>query len=158
LHGVPPQPFRFFAALQRHVLAPGLGWVISARWRDHLVAGAVFLHFGRHAVYKFGASDRQFQHLRPNNLLMWDAIKWHAARGYASLHFGRTSLANEGLRRFKVGFGSREERLDCFHYHFGRAAYVTTPDRAESPLNAVFRRLPLPVLRWVGAALYPHLS
>ena len=157
-HGVPPQPFRFFANLHRHLLARGLGWVIQARCRDRIVASAIFFQFGRRAVYKFGASDRRFQSFRPNNLLLWEAIKWHAAHGFASLHFGRTSLANEGLRRFKLGFGAREECLEYFRYDFRRDGFVTTPDRAEGWLNALFRRLPLPLLRFLGAALYPHLS
>lgn len=157
-HGVPPQPFRFFASIHRHLLAHGLGWVIQAHYQDRLVASAVFFQFGQRAVYKFGASDRSFQSLRPNNLLMWEAIKWCAARGFTSLHFGRTSLANEGLRRFKLGFGAREERLECFRYDFRRGGFVTTTDRAEGRLNTLFRRLPLPVLRFLGAALYPHLS
>lgn len=157
-HGVPPQPFRFFANLHRHLISRGFGRVIQARCQERIVASAIFFQFGRRAVYKFGASDRHFQPLRPNNLLMWEAIKWHAAHGFASLHFGRTSMANAGLRRFKLGFGPREGRLDCFRYDFRSGGFVTTPDRAESPLNAVFRRLPLPLLRLLGATLYPHLS
>ena len=157
-HGVPPQPFRFFASIHRHLLARGLGWVIQARCRDQIVASAIFFQFGRRAVYKFGASDRSFQAFRPNNLLMWEAIKWHAAHGFASLHFGRTSLANEGLRRFKLGFGSREECLEYFRYDFRQGGFVTTTDRAAGWLNALFRRLPRPLLRGLGAALYPHLA
>ena len=122
------------------------------------MACAVFLQFGRRAVYKFGASDRNFQFLRPNNLLMWEAIKWYAAHGFASLHFGRTSLANEGLRRFKLGFGPREERLENFRYDFQKGGFVTVMDRSEGRLNALLRRLPLPLLRALGATLYPHLS
>ena len=143
-HGVPPQPFRFFASIHRHLLARGLGWVIQARWRERIVASAIFLQFGRRANYKYGASDKDFQSLRPSTLLMWEAIKWHAAHGFDSLHFGRTSLANEGLRRFKLGFGPREVRLENFRYDFRRQEFVTTPDYAHSPLNSVFRRLPLP--------------
>ncbi len=157
-HGLPPQAFRFFASIHRHIIARGLGCVIQARWRGRIVASAVFFQFGRRAVYKFGASDLGFQPIRPNNLLMWEAIKWHGARGFVSLHFGRTSLANEGLRRFKLGFGSREERLECFRYDFRKGGFVTTNDRAESGMNAVFRRLPQPLLRALGAAIYPHLS
>lgn len=157
-HGVPPQPFRFFANIHHHLLSAGLGRVIQARWEGRIVASAIFLQFGRRAVYKFGASEREFQHLRPNNLLMWEAIKWHAGRGFASLHFGRTSMANVGLRRFKLGFGAREERLDCFRYDFRSNSFVTTPDHAHGRMNRLFRHLPLPVLRAVGAVLYPHLS
>jgi hypothetical protein len=157
-HGVPPQPFRFFASIQRHLLVLGLGCVIQARLGERIVASAIFLHFGRKAKFKFGASDRDFQSLRANSLLMWEAIKWHAARGFTSLHFGRTSTANEGLRRFKMGFGPREERLDYFRYGFRRRDFVTTTDQAHSRLNSVFRHLPLRLLRALGSSIYPHLS
>ncbi len=157
-HGVPPQPCRFFVNIQRHVLARGLGCVLQARWRGEVVASGIFFQFGTHAVYKFGASNRDFQSLRPNNLLMWEAIKWHAARGFATLHFGRTSLANEGLRRFKLGFGCREWHMENFRYDFRKGNFVTTVDRTESGLRKVFRRLPRTWLRASGVMLYPHLD
>jgi hypothetical protein len=157
-HGLPPQPFRFFANLARFALARDLGFVALARLRERPVAGAVFLRFGRHACYKFGASDYDFQQLRPNNLVMWQAIEHLAGQGVAALHFGRTSVANEGLRRFKLGFGAREERLDYFKYDFNRRAFVQDVDRAETWMNHIFRRLPLPLLRYAGRMLYPNLS
>jgi hypothetical protein len=118
----------------------------------------VFFHFGKQALFKFGASDLAFQALRPNNLLMWEAIKWHARGGLAVMDFGRTSLAAEGLRRFKLGFGAREDRVAYCRYHFARKSFVTTQDRAESRLGSVFRHLPLPALRFLGKVLYPHMS
>jgi len=39
-------------------------------------------------MYKFGASDSGFQHLRPNNLVMWEGIRHCAERGCERLHFG----------------------------------------------------------------------
>ena len=36
--------------------------------RHPAVQLAVFLHLGKHAVYKFGASDQRWQHTRANNL------------------------------------------------------------------------------------------
>ena len=103
------------------------------------MAAAVFLHQGRQALYKFGASDYGFQHLRPNNLVMWEGIRQCAARGCGRLHFGRTSLANEGLRRFKLGFGAREEEIKYCKYDFRAGRFVTDVDRAEGWFNRVFR-------------------
>jgi hypothetical protein len=157
-HGVPPQPVRFFENISRYVLEPGHGFVGLARMGDRPVAGAVFFHHGREAIYKFGASDYGYQQLRPNNLLMWEAMKRYAAQGCLALHLGRTSLANEGLRRFKQGFGSHEERLCYYRYHFGKQKFVTDVDRSESWRNWIFRCLPSPILRLAGALLYPHLS
>lgn len=157
-HGLPPQPFRFFENIGRHVIIPGHGWVVSVQQDGRPLAAAIFFHFASQAIYKFGASDYAFQNLRPNNLLMWEAIKWYAAHGCKSLHLGRTSLNNEGLRRFKLGLGAQEERINYCRYDFSRAAFVTDVDRVEGWFNAVFRALPQPLLRLAGAKLYPHLS
>ncbi len=159
-HGLPPQPYRFFDNLARHALGSVHGFVVTARLeqRRRPVAAAVFCHHGRQALFKFGASDFAFQHLRPNNLVMWEAIKRLAEQGFSTLHLGRTSLANEGLRRFKLGFGAREHPVCYCKYDFTKAAYVTDTDRAEGWHNHVFRHLPLPLLRLAGWLLYPHLA
>jgi CelD/BcsL family acetyltransferase involved in cellulose biosynthesis len=157
-HGLPPQPFRFFENIAQYVLAAGHGCVATARADGKAIAASLFFNFGSEAIYKFGASDYASQHLRPNNLVMWEAIKRCAANGFARLHLGRTSIANEGLRRFKLGFGAREEKLEYRKYDFAKRAFVTSEDRAESWLNHVFRRFPPSLLRLSGEVLYPHLS
>jgi len=157
-HGLPPQPFRLFANIQKYMLQPGLGFIAIARSADKPVAGAIFLHQGREALYKFGASDYDFQHLRPNNLVMWEGIRKCAARGCARLHFGRTSLGNEGLRRFKLGFGTREQEIKCCKYDFRAGRFVADVDRAEGWHTRLFALLPPPLLRLAGQLLYGHLS
>jgi hypothetical protein len=157
-HGLPPQPFRFFENIACHVLNQGQGGVFIARAGLAPVAAAVFFHHGRQALYKFGASDYAFQRLRPNNLLMWEAMKRYARQGFRRLHLGRTSLGNEGLRRFKLGLGAAEHRIEYSKYDFSRQGFVVDTDRAEGWFNRVFRCLPLPLLRLAGQALYPHLS
>jgi hypothetical protein len=157
-HGLPPQPFRFFANIQKHMLKPGFGFIAIARWENKPVAAAVFLCHGRQALYKFGASDYAFQNMRPNNLLMWEAIRRCLERGCERLHFGRTSLGNEGLRRFKLGFGAREQEIKCCKFDFRAGRFVTDVDRVEGWFNRVFAALPPPLLRLAGGLLYPHLS
>jgi hypothetical protein len=157
-HGLPPQGIRFFENIVRHVLGPGHGFIVTALVRNLPVAAAVFFHQGRQAIFKFGASDYAFQHLRPNNLVMWEAIKRYAADGFTSLHLGRTSLANQGLRRYKLGFGAREERIENCRYNFRKRAFTAESHPARETYSRVFRCLPLPVLRLVGRILYPHLS
>jgi hypothetical protein len=157
-HGVPPQPFRFFETICRHVIEAGHGDVFGVLNGPRLVAAAVFFFHGKEVIYKFGASDPAAQADRPNNLLMWEAIKWYAGRGFATMHFGRTSEYAAGLRRFKLGFGAQEQRLDYFHFNLARNAFVTRRDRSESWLSPFFRWLPVPLLRVAGKLVYPHLS
>jgi hypothetical protein len=156
--GVPPQPARFFRNIAACVLGRGHGFVATARLQDRPVASAIFFHHGQQALYKFGGSDYAFQEMRPNNLLFWDTMKRLATQGFASLHLGRTSLANEGLRRFKLSLGAREEPITYSKYDFRTGSFVTDVDRAEGWSNRVFRFLPPPLLRLIGACVYPHLS
>jgi hypothetical protein len=157
-HGLPPQPFRFFENIRCHILDKGQGFVATARLKDQPLAAAVFFCHGRQVLYKFGASDYDFQELRPNNLMMWAAIRHAAAKGHATLHLGRTSLANEGLRRFKLALGAVEETMRYCQYDFLSRSFVAGADRAEGWFNHVFARLPAPLLRLAGQILYPHLS
>ena len=156
-HGLPPQPIEFFENIARHVLKAGRGFVAIARREKQPLAAAVFFHEGHSALYKFGASDIAFQQLRPNNLVMWEAIKRCAANGFAQLHFGRTSLYNDGLRHFKLGFGAVEEPVEYAKYDFRRGAFVPDVDRAEGFFNTVFRCLPETLLVQAGRLLYRHI-
>ena len=105
-HGLPPQPWRFFEKVYAHVVAAGKGVVLLAAHAGKTVAGAVYFFFQDRALFKFGASDRAFQHLRANNLVMWEAIQWLIRNGFRSLHFGRTEI---GERRF----AAVQARLGC---------------------------------------------
>ena len=157
-HGLPPQPFLFFRNIQEQILARDLGIVVSARFQGQVVASAIFFHAGPEAIFKFGASDVDFQHLRVNNLVMWQAIQWHAQNGATSLHFGRTSIANEGLRRFKLGWGTREQQIHYYKFDLRKEAFVTQADDAFGWHGLVFRALPIYLSRWTGSMLYRHVA
>ena len=66
---------------------------------------------------------------------MWEAIKRYAENGFSRLHLGRTSLANEGLRRFKLGLGAREEKIEYYKYDFRKESFVSDVDRAEDSVG-----------------------
>lgn len=157
-HGLPPQPLRFFENIQRHVLRAHQGCVVLASLDGRPVSGAVFFHFGHTALFKFGASDEAFQHLRPNNLVMWRAIEWHARMGFSTLDLGRTSLDNEGLRRFKLSWGARERRIEYTRFDRKAGAFVTTTDQSSGWHSRVFKLVPGPFARVIGAAAYRHVA
>src|SRR5206468_12730861 len=110
-HGVPSQPRSFFINIQHHLISAGLGFIVLVECQKDPIAAAMFFKLGRHAVYKFGASDERLQELRPNNLAMFEGIKHLADGGAETLHFGRTDKENEGLRRFKLSWGTREAEI-----------------------------------------------
>ncbi len=158
-HGLPPQPWRFFAAIHRHIIARGKGSIVIARHRENPVAAAVFFTSGRHVLYKFSASDETHQQVRGNNLVIWRAIERYNGEGFLRLDFGRTSLGNEGLRRFKLSWGTAEHALHYYRYDLRTGAVIATPDKASEGLHTrMFRALPQPLTRLIGAAAYKHLG
>ncbi len=157
-HGVPPQPFRFFEGFHRHVIAHNLGFVAVARFEGKPIAASVFVHLGAKAIYKYGASDENSQHLRGANVVMWRAIQWYARAGYTELDFGRTDPSNEGLRRYKLGWGAAEKTLAYQRYDFRANAFVAGQEKPPGACFSIFQRLPLPISRLIGAALYRHVA
>jgi len=157
-HGVPPQPFDFFAGIQRHVLAQEQGWVVLARLGGVPVAGAVYFSFGRTAIYKFGASDENYQNLRANNLVMWEAIKHFAREGFEILEFGRTSLTNQGLQKFKLSWGTTEYRIDYVRQDLRTGGFAVVGDTASGLHTRVLALLPDPAFRLLGSVLYKHMT
>lgn len=155
-HGLPPQPYLFFSNIGKYVLNQKLGVVAVARHRGQAVAAAVYFRFGDKAIYKYGASNEAFQLLRGNNLVMWESIKWHIRHGIKQLHLGRTSLNNEGLRRYKLGWGAVEEKIKYIKFDLRKKAFVKDADDACGWHNHVFRFLPTFASRLTGWALYKH--
>ena len=156
-HGLPPQPWVFFLNIVRHLMSKGLGVLVLARIDQIAVAGAIFF-CGRQGVYKFGASDENRQEARANNLVMWEGIRWLAAKGSEELDFGRTSLDNEGLRRFKTGWGSKESTLEYVKYDLRRACFRVDKDRATGWHNEIFSRMPIALLRAAGTLMYRQMT
>jgi hypothetical protein len=157
-HGLPPQPLFFFRNLHRHILSKGLGITVLASHGDIDIAGCLYLQFGEKAFYKYGASDRKYQHLRANNLVMWEAIRWFSRNGCKTLCFGRTEPENEGLRQFKTGWGTREESLYYYKYDLSKKQYIRDRLWIYGFHNRVFENMPIPLSRIVGSLMYRHMA
>lgn len=158
-HGLPPQPASFFLSIYEHIIKPGLGFITLARRGSRPIAAAIFFCFGKHALYKYGASDKRFQELRANNLVMWQGIQFLARNGAEKLHFGRTEQENEGLRRFKLSWNTQEETIEYFRFDpSGRQCLAPARSRDFGLHKKVFGRLPLIFNRMAGSMIYPHLD
>ena len=157
-HGVPPQPRPFFVNIQRHLIGAGHGFIVIVEVQKRPLAAAVFFKFGRHAIYKFGASDERLQELRANNLAMSEGIKHLADAGAEVLHFGRTEKENEGLRRFKLSWGATEEEIRYARFDMASGSWKDTHPAGSGLHKHVFRALPASLNRLAGAMIYPHLD
>jgi hypothetical protein len=157
-HGLPPQPFSFFEKIHEHILSHDKGCICLAEHGNQPVAASIFFHFGDKAIYKYGASDKNAKNLRANNLVMWEAICWYIEHGYKHFCFGRTEKDNDGLRQFKNGWGTQENKISYFKYDLLRNQFVTNAGYIASRYKKVFQRIPVPALRVMGKLLYRHMG
>jgi CelD/BcsL family acetyltransferase involved in cellulose biosynthesis len=154
--GVPVQPKRFFEGLWAKVIKQNLGFVLLAYRSEQPLAGAVLLSWNGQLILKYSASDPSQLRFSPNNLILWTAIDWGCRNGYRLLDFGRTEIADSGLRNFKRGWASTEVPL-LYSY------VATTPPKTRTGFAmrtaaTVIRSSPPIVARGVGELLYGHFA
>jgi CelD/BcsL family acetyltransferase involved in cellulose biosynthesis len=155
--GVPVQPRRYFSLLWQRIVEPGLGFVLVARIRERPIAAAVFLAWKGTVVYKYSASDVTAWSLRPNNAVLWHAIRWACENGYSTFDFGRTDRGNEGLSAFKRGWGAEEVPLA--YGVIGRARLSgLSASRAVRLAGPLIRHAPPFVCREMGRAFYRYAA
>lgn len=157
-HGVPPQPYAFFANIRRHLVDQENATIMLASHRGRAIAAMVFMQFGLRVIYKFGASDLAFQHLRANSLLMWEAIQRYASEGMHDLHLGRNETNNPGLRRYKLAWGSSENSLSYYRYSSIARNFIHASNPQQSWQHFAFRRFPLPLMKIIGSLTYRHMA
>jgi hypothetical protein len=157
-HGLPPQPLSFFINIYDAIIKAGMGFIVKAHSGSRVAAAAVFFQIGKKAVYKFSASDEALRQLQGNSLIVWKAIQSLAQNGVEELHFGRTALEDEGLRKFKLAWGTCETTIEYFRFNSRTDKWLTGQKRAPGRVSAVFARLPLALNRFIGTMIYPHLD
>jgi len=155
--GVPPQPLRFFSLVrevfaQTHALEV---WLASCAGRDQ--AAVVLLREGPTIYAKWSARAAESA-AGASHLLFFSILEHHADKA-ASLDLGRTDARNSGLARFKAEMGAAPAPLPYSYFpRTPRHTSAEDPDRAASALTRIWRRVPLPVTRAVGAIAYRYLA
>jgi hypothetical protein len=157
-HGLPPQPESFFKAFYKYVIATGHGFISLASFKGKTIAASVFLLAGKKALFKYGASDEEYNHLRANNLVMWHAIQRCHALGCESIDLGRSELQNRGLNQFKAGWNPKEFTIHYYNYSFLRNKFVRSERVNVRSWNNIFRKLPIPICKAIGSLSYRHFG
>ncbi|MGB8953520.1 MAG: GNAT family N-acetyltransferase [Candidatus Aminicenantales bacterium] len=155
-HGLPPQPFTFFKYVFEYIISKGCGTVVSASHKEKVIAASVFFHFGTSALFKYGASEMENQNLRPNNLIMWEALKWYSHQGFKTMNLGRTELENHGLLQYKRTWGAKESLLKYYRYDIRKKTYLKKRPGSGDLYTRLFARTPTSILRIIGRLFYKH--
>lgn len=75
---------------------------------EETIAAAIFIGYGDYFHYHLAGSKKEYLKLAPNNLLLWEAIKYGKEHGYKKMHFGGglTNSEEDNLFRFKKKYSS----------------------------------------------------
>jgi CelD/BcsL family acetyltransferase involved in cellulose biosynthesis len=154
--GVPVQPWKFFVHLKKLLIDQGQGFLLLAYKNHECIAGAVFLNWQDTLTYKYGASTEDGLKYRPNNLIMWSAIKEACKQGFRYFDMGRTDLDNAGLRMFKSRWGAKE--IPLFYSNLKAGNNHVAQGRLSRYMNFVIQNSPTFVCRFTGELLYKHFG
>jgi lipid II:glycine glycyltransferase (peptidoglycan interpeptide bridge formation enzyme) len=152
---LPPQPYQFFRNIYKYIILNKMGDALFASYSGKTIACGIFIHFRGRAFFEFSVSDMKYQQVRANNLLLWEAIKRYAEQGYKEICFGRTDLLNEGLRRFKLGWGVIEYPIKYFRYDMINERMVTMDtSRFYKIIKRCFGNMPISTAKIISRLLY----
>jgi len=149
--GTPSYPRRFFASFLRH-MGERARIYIARHPNGRPAAASLTLTWNGRTEVPWASSVRDYNPLRPNNLLYWTMIERAIERGERAFDFGR-STEGGGTYRFKAGFGAKPHR---FHWHYflpagGGALPGLNPENPKFKFAiAIWQRLPVPITRLLG--------
>ena len=153
--GVPVQSRSFFRALHERMIKSGFGMVCVVSKNSSPIAAGVMLNFNGRFIYKYAASDPSALADRPNDWLVYNAIRLAQEAKCQWFDFGISDKQQEGLRRFKRKWGATES--DVFYNHVvGEPDEPGPPSRAMRLAADIIRRSPTLVCRVLGKALYKY--
>jgi CelD/BcsL family acetyltransferase involved in cellulose biosynthesis len=154
-HKLPPQPIEWFRNLA-YCMGDRLQ-IRVARKDGKPIASVLTLQHNKTVVYKYGASDADFQSLGGTPLLLWNTILEAKARGLEIMDFGRSDAENASLIAFKSRWGTQCSKL-CYLRWSRKDAPEVTRRRSFGFIKQLFACMPDSVLQATGRILYRHVG
>ncbi|MHA1822110.1 MAG: lipid II:glycine glycyltransferase FemX [Promethearchaeota archaeon] len=157
--GVPSHPFIFLENIWEKLIKRDYASLYLAKYDGNIIAGIITMNFKDTMSYAYGASDKKFLNLRPNNLILWTAIEEGCRNHYKYFDFGRTPLDNIGLINFKKRWGTEERKL--YYYYFPTKPKTLTENREGLKYKLgtkIIRRMPMPIYKKFSDLVFKHLG
>ncbi len=159
-HVVPPRPLRLFEAMWEELRPRGMMRLLVAEQGEKLLAGSVLLMLGSTVFYAFNGVVRTAFHLRPNDLLQWQAISDACREGYRRYDLGEVPEHSEGLADFKSKWGTKPRRLRRYCWPAPTQSHAESDGERRS-LPELMRRgwhaVPLEATAAAGRLVYRYL-
>lgn len=84
-------------------------FLLNVKKEDEVIASAIFMIYGEYFHYHLSGSLKEYLKYSPNNLLLWEAIKYGKKKGCKIMHFGGglTDSLEDRLFKFKSSFSKK---------------------------------------------------
>jgi lipid II:glycine glycyltransferase (peptidoglycan interpeptide bridge formation enzyme) len=95
--------------------------ILMGVFKDNkMIASAIFMEYGEYFHYHLSGSRKDSLHLAPNNILLWEAIKYAKEHGYKKMHFGggMSDSTDDSLFRFKSHFSK-----EYYDFYIGKRVH-----------------------------------
>ncbi len=133
--------------------------VLTVTHHRQTVASVMSFYFRDQVLPYYGGGTALARDLKGNDFMYWEVMRRACERGVRVFDYGRSKIGT-GSYSFKKNWGFTPEPL---HYEFQLVTATELPD--INPLNPKYRlfieawkRLPLPVSRWIGPLLSRSLG
>lgn len=154
-----PQPYRFFENVWEGYVEKDRGVLLGAFDKDNrFIGGTIFLICGNTLYYKFNTSDLKALKDRPNNILLWEGVKFAKARNLEYIDMGSSGYHQDGLILFKDHTGAQSS--DIIHLGFTPPDYKFSRKIILNTMTKFFTAPWMPdfLLRWGSGLIYPYLA
>ncbi len=126
------QPYCFLQNIWRNFVETGQGALMLAEHEGNIIGGTFYLKWKDRLYYKFNASSPDAQNMRPNDLLMWEGVKYAKEEGLTFLDLGLSDWGQDGLIRYKQKYATEEKTISFLRF---------TPEGAAGERDAQIRSL-----------------
>lgn len=119
---IPLADLSLFEAIFNILYPKGMAKFFLGQVNDTYIAASVVLLYKQIVFGWYRGFNRAYASYLPNDLMVWDLLKWGAENNYHTFDFGGAGRPNEpyGPREFKAKFGGKL-------VNYGRNTYVHTP-------------------------------
>lgn len=157
--GSPMFPFKYFDALWKEFKPGGNLELLLIKYNDRIIGGGIFFIYKGKIMYKYGACEAPFLHVRPFHAMLWWAIQLGIERGLTEMDLGAASVGDQGLLRFKRHWGA-DMQLAYFHYLEVTHSVPRVEDYFDSYgwQKNIWRRLPRAIVNQVGPRILEWVS
>jgi hypothetical protein len=112
---VPARSYRFFLALWELMRPKGLMKLFLAEQHNtsgsRIIGGHFYFYLGQTMTYAFSASRTNDLSLRPNDIILWQAINDAHRNGFRIVDLGEVPEGDDNLAQFKRKWGAEPVRL-----------------------------------------------